>query len=285
MTNTGSLVMVAALGAAVWSVGRSKEHRRRERLAAVVAPAGKPKEVAAARHPGWPRLGAGMAANTIAAATVGGYLASRILGPAGLVAGVIGGGVVPRAVRRSRIARLASLPERQLAEAVDAAALAVRSGLSISQALAFAAEETAAPLAHHLRRLFEELEIGAGLEEALEHLAASVGGDDVALFVVVVSIHLRSGGNLAGALEQVSATIRHRLAVRRELRALTAQGRISGAVLGILPLLFLLFLGATSQHDLGPVYRSPVGVIMVSTGLAMEGVAYLWVRRILRVKS
>jgi tight adherence protein B len=220
-----------------------------------------------------------------ASGAIGALLASRILGPAGLVAGAIGGGVLPRAVRRSRTARHAVRLEQQLAEAVDAAALAVRSGLSISQALAFASEESAEPLAHHLRRLFEELEVGWGLEEALGDLATSVGGEDVALFVVVVSIHLRSGGNLAGALEQVSATIRHRLAVRRELRALTAQGRISGAVLGILPLLFLLFLGATSQHDLGPVYRSPVGVIMVSTGLAMEGVAYLWVRRILRVRS
>lgn len=284
MTST-ALVGTAITCAAVWSAERWSHHRGRERVSVVVAPARRPVPSPADGRPRRSRPTLGIVAMSAASGAIGALLASRILGPAGLVAGAIGGGVLPRAVRRSRTARHAVRLEQQLAEAVDAAALAVRSGLSISQALAFASEESAEPLAHHLRRLFEELEVGWGLEEALGDLATSVGGEDVALFVVVVSIHLRSGGNLAGALEQVSATIRHRLAVRRELRALTAQGRISGAVLGILPLLFLLFLGATSQHDLGPVYRSPVGVIMVSTGLAMEGVAYLWVRRILRVRS
>jgi len=83
----------------------------------------------------------------------------------------------------------------------------------------------------------------------------------------------------------VAATIRHRIAVRRELRALSAQGRISGSILGALPIAFFLVLAATSHHDLAPVYRSPAGIAMISSGLLMEGLAFLWIRRLLRVEA
>ncbi len=136
----------------------------------------------------------------------------------------------------------------------------------------------------HLDAVLEERRLGIPLEAALDRFAEGIGSDDARLLVAVMSLHARSGGDLGAALEDVLATIRHRLAVRRELRGLTAQGRLSALVLGAVPLGFFLFLAVTSQRDLGPVYRSAAGTVMVLAGLALEGLAFLWIRRILRVE-
>lgn len=105
------------------------------------------------------------------------------------------------------------------------------------------------------------------------------------MFVLVIGIQARTGGNLAAALEEVATTIHHRLAVRRELHALSAQGRMSGTILGLLPIAFFVVLGVTSRDQLEPVYRSTAGMALIVSGLAMQGLAYLWIRHLLRVEG
>jgi tight adherence protein B len=119
----------------------------------------------------------------------------------------------------------------------------------------------------------------------LSLFAERVGTEDARMFVMVTGIQARSGGNLAAALEEVARTVRHRVAMRRELRALSAQGRLSGAILGFLPIGFFIVLGVTSRDELEPVYRSGPGMALVVSGLAMQAVAYLWVRHLLRVEG
>jgi tight adherence protein B len=219
----------------------------------------------------------------IVAAIVGAAAGTSLLGPVGLVAGVLAGALVPAYLRRRGRRRRDVLLEGQLADVVEATSLGVRSGLSIRQALEFAAGEIPVPMAPYLGRLLAEQCVGAPLEDALKGFAGQLDSDDARLFVLILSVHARSGGNLAGALNEVAATIHHRVEVRRELRALTAQGRISGAILGTLPIGFFLVLAAVSHHDLEPVYRSSAGVAMIAAGLVLEGLAYVWIRRLLRV--
>jgi tight adherence protein B len=173
--------------------------------------------------------------------------------------------------------------ERQLAQLAEGMALALRSGLAVVQAIEFCRDEAMPPIREALDRLVEERRLGFPLETALERLGDSIGTDDARLFVLVTGLHARAGGDLAGALDEVSGTIRHRVSVRRELRAATAQGRVSGAIMGALPIAFLLFLSVTSHDKLSPVLRSGAGMAMVGAGLAMEVLAYLWIRRLLRV--
>ena len=127
--------------------------------------------------------------------------------------------------------------------------------------------------------------MGTPLEETLARFASDVGTEDARMFVMVVGIQARSGGSLAAALEEVATTIHHRLAIRRELHALSAQGRLSGAILGLLPIAFFVVLGVTSRAQLEPVYRSTTGLTLIVCGLAMQGVAYLWIRHLLRVEG
>jgi len=208
-----------------------------------------------------------------------------LAGPAGLILGVALAGSAPRAFQQRAVGERRWKAERQLADVVETCALAVRAGLSIGQSLEYAAGEAEPPVDDLLRRLIEEQRVGASFEVALQHFADAFDTDDARLFVLVVTTHARSGGNLAGALDEVTATIRHRLDVRRELRALSAQGRVSGAILGSLPIAFFLVLAVTSHRELGPVYRSGAGIGMVLAGLALEGVAYAWIRRLMRVES
>jgi tight adherence protein B len=213
-----------------------------------------------------------------------GLLSSWLLGLPGVVVGIGAGLGLPFGLARYRRGRRAAVLEQQLAEVVEVISLAVRSGLSISQGVEFAAGETSPPMQPLLDGVLIQRSLGVPLEAALRGFAGELGTDDARLFVLILSIHLRSGGNLAGALQEVAATIRHRAGVRRELRGLTAQGRISGTVLGALPVVFSVVLALASRHDLAPVYRSPLGIVMVSVGLGLEGLAYLWIRQLLKVE-
>ena len=214
-----------------------------------------------------------------------GFVGMRLAGPIGLVLGLVSGAMLPRVLKRRHEGERAAKLERQLAEVVETCSLAVRAGLSIAQALDFAANEAEAPMNQVLSRALGEQQVGAPFETALLHFGESLATEDARLFVLVVSTHARSGGNLAGALDEVVSAIRHRIEVRRELRALSAQGRVSGAILGSLPIAFFLVIAGTSHRELGPVYRSPAGIGMVTAGLLMEAVAYVWIRRLIRVQA
>jgi tight adherence protein B len=215
---------------------------------------------------------------------VGAGLGLMLVGPAGLLIGGGAGAAAPVLLVRRRRLQDEAL-EAQLADLAASVAVAIRSGLSIPQAIAFAADEAEPPLRDRLDRILAEQGVGAPLESALSGFADAVGSDDARLLVLILTTHARTGGNLAVALEEVADTLRHRVDARRELRALTAQGRVSGLILGTLPIGFFLVLAATSRQDLGPVYRSPAGVGMVGAGLVLEGLAYLWIRRILRIEA
>jgi tight adherence protein B len=232
-------------------------------------------------------LRVGSSARLLAVGTglLAGLLGQKVLGPLALIVGLAVGLAVPRAARKRQGRQIVVELERQLAELAESTAMAVRSGLSVTQSMQFSGGETSPPMSDHLDQMERELHLGAPFDEALHRFADGIGTPDAKLFTLVLTIHAKSGGNLGGALDEVSDTIRHRIAVRRELRALSAQGRISGSVLGALPIAFFLVLAVTSHRELAPVYRSSLGIAMVSIGLVMEGLAFVWIRRLLRVEA
>lgn len=224
------------------------------------------------------------AVSAVTLAMIGSAMGFVLAGPPGLLVLGIVGAALPLALgRRSEQRRVESL-DQQLSETTESLSLALRSGLSVRQALEHAATEAESPMAEILGRVVEEQRLGIPLDEALDRFASAVGTDDARMLVLIVGMHARSGGDLAEALDEVVATMRHRLAVRRELRGLTAQGRLSGVILGSVPIGFFLFLAVTSRAELAPVYRSTAGTALVGAGLLLEGLAFLWIRRLLRIE-
>lgn len=223
-------------------------------------------------------------------------------GTAGLLAGVLvgslvfGGGsmavlgglagpmVVDRLALRwggRRVARL----EQQLPDALLVQAAALRAGHSILRSLRAVSEEIASPLREEIATTVRDLDLGTPLETALENFKRRSGGKDLELWVTSMLVHKATGGNLAESVEELAGRIRSRLHLRGEIRALTAQGRLSGAVVAAAPLGFFAVLSVTSKDQMDVLFTTPLGLTLLVIGVAMELAGFVWIRRILRVKA
>ncbi|MGZ5289214.1 MAG: type II secretion system F family protein [Actinomycetota bacterium] len=215
-----------------------------------------------------------------------GAVAGLLVGRSPLFAS-LGGLVAYGAFRvraRMRAGRAATARDEQLADAVRTIASALRAGLSVPQSLSFAAGEASPPLDGSLREVVDALDVGVPADEALDRWADTVGTDDARLVAGVLHLHRRSGGDLPVVLDQVAETLRDRQAATRELRALTAQARLSGAILGVLPIGFFAFLWLTSRSEIEGALATPAGLGAVLLGLTLEGLAFLWIRKLLEVR-
>jgi tight adherence protein B len=219
-------------------------------------------------------------------AMVGGlFVGWFVFGPVGAVAGIGLGVAVAHAIRRRRAVRTRVRIEAQVADAVAAVAAGVRGGLSVTQAVAHAADRTPEPLAASLRHVVDRTRLGSSLDDALERWATAIPVPDVRLVAAVLRLHRGTGGGFPNVLDGLGRTLRERRAAIREVRSLTAQARLSGAILGLLPVAFFLFLWMTSRHDMMVALGSPVGRTAIVVGVLLQGIAFLWIRRLLRVEA
>jgi tight adherence protein B len=215
-------------------------------------------------------------------------LSAALLGTAvaGIVIGLLAatGTVAIRVVRRHRSARAEAVRrDEQLADAVGAIVSALRAGMSLPQAVRYAASESAAPLREELTELVDAVDVGVPLGDAIEAWAGRAGTDDARLVASTMELHRRVGGDLPVVLEQVAGSVRERVAVAKEVRALTAQARLSGGILGALPIGFFGFLWLTSRTEMQAALASPAGLVVVVVGLVLDGLAFLWIRKLLEV--
>jgi Flp pilus assembly protein TadB len=278
----GGAGWLAALAAAV-----ARSERVEERLGPPQRSSGR---IARLNPPGWleARAAAGSwpgrawsyAGTLLGSAVIGTLLGFDLAGPVGGLAGLAGGPAVVQGVLARRTAVVRVRAEEHLREAILALAAGVRGGLSVRRAVEEASRDAGPPLHHALRRVGERLAVGERLEASLEDLAARLDLPDVRLVGTVLAVHARTGGDLPVMLEEVADVIGDRVRSRREIRALTAQGRASGAVLAVLPVAFVALLSGTGGEALGAFYRSPSGAAFLLAGLVCDLLGFLWIRRI-----
>lgn len=222
-----------------------------------------------------------------AASVLGGVVTGAIAFGGGamvVLCGLAGPVVLDRLALRwggRRVARL----EQQLPDALLVQAAALRAGHSISRSLRAVSEEIAPPLREEISTLVRELDLGVSIEAALENFKQRAGGRDSELWVTSMLVHKATGGNLAESVEDLGDRIRSRLHLRGEVRALTAQGRMSGAVVAAAPLGFFAVLSVTSKDQMNVLFTTPLGLTILVIGAAMELAGFIWIRRILRVKA
>ena len=215
---------------------------------------------------------------------LGAVLGTLVAGPPGLVIG-LAAAAVPHFLGRHRTARRSQLIEEQLIDAVGAVSSALRSGRSLVQSLEVARDEVHAHLGTMLSECVDRMALGVPFEEVLDELAEEVGSSDARLVTGVLRLHRRTGGALAASLDDVSRTLRARRDGARELRSLTAQARLSAAILGLLPLGFFLFLSVVARRDVETAYHTTAGASAIGIGLALQGLAFVWIRQLLRVEE
>jgi tight adherence protein B len=103
--------------------------------------------------------------------------------------------------------------------------------------------------------------------------------------VAVLQLQHRVGGDAPAVLDDAVRTLRQRVAAAAELRSLTAQARLSGTILGLLPIGFFLFMSVVSRSEVSGALSSPIGVAAVIAGLVLDGLAFLWIRHLLRSEA
>lgn len=234
-------------------------------------------------HPGAPF--SDVLAIGLASALGGGMFARFMFG--GVLVPIIAAVATPYAVDRffqklhgNRAARI----ERQLSEALSLQANVLRAGQSLSRSLRILAEETKAPLKEDLGRMLAEVDFGRPLEESLERFAARVPSKDVDMWVTSMLVHRQTGGNLAGVMEASAQRVTQRLQLRSEIKAMTAQGRLSGLVVAVAPLAFFFLLSIGSREQMEFLFTSAVGLTILVAGVTMNVVGMLWIRHALRIR-
>jgi tight adherence protein B len=174
--------------------------------------------------------------------------------------------------------------ERQIPEALDLMGRALRAGHAFPTAVKMVGDEMADPIGKEFRILFDETNFGVPQNEALVRLADRVPVDDLRFFVVAVTIQRESGGNLAELLDNIASIVRARLKLLGEVRTLSAEGKMSAWVLGLLPFCVAVLINLVNPNFMDVLWTDPVGLRLVGGALVLMAFAVWWMRIIIRIR-
>jgi len=184
---------------------------------------------------------------------------------------------------RARSKRLRVL-ERQLPEAADMISRALRAGHSFSSAIGMLGNEFAEPTGGEFRIVFDEINYGVTLNEALLNLATRVPVSDLRYFVIAVLIQRETGGNLAEILDGIASLVRERLRLFDQVRVLSAEGRLSAWIIGLLPFAAAGAMNLLNPSFLSVLWEDPAGLKLIEAVLVAMAFGVLWMRRIVRIR-
>ena len=159
----------------------------------------------------------------------------------GILAGAFGAFLPRIYVKRAQAQRL-RLFDNQLGDMLNLLVNGLRAGFSTLQAMEAVSRELPSPISDEFRRVVQEMQLGLAMEEALDHLLRRISSDDLDLVITAVNVQREVGGNLAEIVDIISFTIRERVRIKGEIRALTAQGRATAWVISLLPVVLVLLL-------------------------------------------
>ncbi len=172
----------------------------------------------------------------------------------------------------------------QLGDMLTMVANALRAGFSFMQAFELIAREMDAPIGREVQKVVNEVNLGATLETALENMQKRVVSPDFELVVTAVLIQRQVGGNLAQILDTISETIQERIRMRREVMSITAQGRLSGVVLALLPFVIGILISCLNPGYMQPLFDEPIGKMCIVGAIFMEIIGYIVIQKIVDIK-
>ncbi len=194
--------------------------------------------------------------------------------------GLFIGSRIPKSmINRAAKKRVLTFSE-QLGDMLNLWVNALRSGYSVLQGMETIATEMPDPIAKEFERVVQEVRLGLSVEQALANMYQRVPSEDLDLVITAVNIQREVGGNLAEVLDSISFTIRERVRIKGEVRVLTSQGRASGWIITLLPVILSLILYAINPDYVGKlVFRQPPWVIpnVIPCGWLLTGVTLLMV--------
>ena len=172
----------------------------------------------------------------------------------------------------------------QLPENLDVLASALRAGHSLAGAMGVVADEAPEPSKREFRRVVTDESLGIPLDEALEVTAQRMQNPDIDQVAILALVQREAGGNTAEVLDQVTTNVRARMDVRRLVTVLTAQGKFSAVVVGLVPLGIFLFIMLANPHQLDPLFHQTIGQIAGISAIFMTLLGFYIIRRIVTIE-
>jgi tight adherence protein B len=168
----------------------------------------------------------------------------------------------------------------QLGDALIVMANALRAGFGFQQAMDTVRREMPDPLATEFTWTLREMNLGISQDEALLNMGQRVKSDDLDLIITGIIIQKQVGGNLAEILENISGTIRERARIKKEIKVLTAQGRLSGIIIGVLPIILIFAMLTINPDYFNKMLHNPLGIMFLGAGAVLEVIGMLVIRKI-----
>ena len=208
-----------------------------------------------------------------------------------LIGGLVIGFIAPRIwLNRRKSGRLNAF-NKSLPDTITLVANALRAGSSFLQAIELVVRESRPPVSTEFGRVIREVNLGLPFDQAMENMVRRVKSDDFELMATAIAIQHQVGGNLAEILDSIAFTIRERVRIKGEIRTLTAQQRLSGYVVGLLPFGLAGFIFLAAPTFFNPMWDPkvaigglPAGIIILGVGLLMMMAGFVFIRRIVDIE-
>jgi len=202
----------------------------------------------------------------------------------GAVVGSVCGYYLPRVFLRIKIKRRAKAFNDQLGDTLILIANALRTGYSFMQAVEMVAREMMPPISAEFDRTLREMNLGVPTEVAMSNMAMRVDSDDLDLVITAVLIQRQVGGNLAEVLDSIATTIRERIRIKGEIKTLTAQGRMSGVIISLLPVALLVALKLINPGYIDLLFTQQVGQIMLGVAICGQLLGVVAIQKIVNIE-
>lgn len=202
---------------------------------------------------------------------------------AALPIGVLGF-MLPRFYIQYRINRELNKFNGQLEEMINMVSNSMRAGFGLLQALEFAAEQLPPPISTEIGRVVRDTSMGATLEHSLLNLGERMPSHDLGIIITAILVQRETGSNLSEVLDHVSNTIRERGRMRGEIKTLTSQKKLSGFVVGAMPLVMVLGFFAINPDYMALLFNTGIGKFLLFVGISLDVIGIMWIRRIVNIE-
>ena len=220
-----------------------------------------------------------------AGAALGAFFVGLVVGGGAIAIGLAAlvGGISWLRLKSKTTKRRAAF-ERQLPELLQQLTSTLRAGYGVMQALDSVGRETEAPMCDEICRVVREVQLGRPLSESLESMSERAGCEDFTWVVQAIEINAEVGGDLVEVLDAVASTIRARAQLRRQIKTLSAQGRLTARILIAMPFVMAVLLSLIHPGYLSPFVDTTAGPYLIAIGAVLMTVGKLWLRRIVRLQ-
>lgn len=196
---------------------------------------------------------------------------------------VLGAILPPFYISRSRKKRLNKF-NRQLEDALMVISNSLRAGFTFEQSMESVANDMPPPISEEFSKAVKEVRLGVPMDMALDSLADRMQSRDLKLMNSAVMIQRQVGGNLAEIVSKISKTIHDRIQIKRNIRTLTTQGRMSGVIISLLPIFLFLIINMISPSYMAQLYQNTKGIVMLVVSAVMEILGFIVIHKIVDIK-